>query len=140
MLDLFQSLHKLLHKETSIDHAWIRPLIDRFFQNLSSPGVFDLITDKLLKLHDNDTEKLKVLRQVLLYFSPMVIISLGPIIMQSRSHKVQQMVLEVIEYLCHRDIGPLEKILEHHDQDLDEKLLPILSRLQGDRANKISSS
>jgi hypothetical protein len=140
LLDLFQSLHKLLHKETSVDHAWIRPLIDRFFQNLSSPGVFDLITDKLLKLHDNDTEKLKVLRQVLLYFSPMVIISLGPIIMQSRSHKVQQMVLEVIEYLCHRDIGPLEKILEHHDQDLDEKLLPILSRLQGDRANKISSS
>ena len=137
LLDLFQSLHKLLHKEISFDHAWVSPLIDRFFQNLSKPGVFGLITDKLLKLHDNDTEKLKVLRQVLLYFSPMVIISLGPVIMQSRSHKVQQMVLEVIEYLCHRDIGPLEKILGHHDPKLDEKLLPILRRLQGDRANQI---
>jgi len=137
LLDLFQSLHKLLPKEASVDHAWIRPLIDRFFQNLSKPGVFDLITDKLLKLHDNDTEKLKVLRQVLLYFSPVVIISLGPVITQSRSHKVQKMVLEVIEYLCHRDIGPLEKILEHHDHDLTEKLLPILSRLQGDRVNII---
>jgi hypothetical protein len=99
LLGFFQSLHKLLHKEISVDHARIRPLIDRFFQNLSKPGVFDLITDKLLKMHDNDTEKLKVLHQVLLYFSPMVIISLGPIIMQSRSHKVQKMVLEVIDYL-----------------------------------------
>jgi len=137
LLNLFQSLHKLLHKETSVDHAWIRPLIDRFFINLSNPEIFDLITAKLLKLHDSDTEKLKILRQVLLYFSPVVIISLGQVIKQSKSYKVQQVVMEVIEYLCLRDIGPLEKILEKNDKELEEKLLPIMCHLQGDRANKI---
>ena len=137
LLDLFQSLHKLLHKEASVHHAWIRPLINHFFRDISKPEVFGLITAKLMKLHDSDTEKIKILRQVLLYFSPEIILSLGPVIMESRSQKTQQMTMEVIEYLCHRDIGPLEKIFEHQDTELGEKLLGILSRLQRDRANKI---
>jgi len=137
LLNLFQSLHQLLYRDESPDLAWIRPLIDRFFQDLSSPEIIDLITDKLLLLNDNDTEKIQALRQVLLYFSPAITISLGPVIMQSRSPAIQQMVMEVIEYLCLRDMGPLEKILDHPDKKLGEKLLALLSRLKGERSNKI---
>ncbi len=137
LLNLFQSLHQLLYRDESPDLAWIRPLIDRFFQDLSSPKIFDLITSKLLLLDDTDTEKIQALRQVLLYFSPEITISLGPIIMQSRSAAIQQMVMEVIEYLCLRDMGPLEKILDHPDRKLGEKLLALLSRLKGERSNKI---
>ena len=47
------------------------------------------------------------------------------------------MVIEVMEYQCHRDIGPFEKLFEQHGNELGEKLLVILRRLQGDRADKI---
>jgi hypothetical protein len=139
LLNLFQSLHQLLYRDTLDDDepSWTRPLIERFFQDLSKPEIFDLIRAKLLTLHDNDTEKIKSLRQVLLYFSPDVILILDPIITQTSSPEVQKMILEVTEYLCLRDMGPLEKILEHPDKKVGEQLLSILSRLKGDRANKI---
>ena len=137
VLKLLQSLQKLLSTEASLDQAQIRPPIDRFFQNLSKPEIFFLIREKLLMLPESDTENLKVLGQVLLYFSPEIIPLLLPVILLRRSQKVQQMVMEVIEYLSHIDIGPLEKIAEQHDTELGEKLLVILKRLQGDRVNNI---
>jgi hypothetical protein len=139
LLKLFQSLHQLLYRDSLDDEepSWTRPLIERFFQDLSKPEIFNLISAKLLTLKDNDTEKIRSLRQVLLYFSPDVILTLDPIITKTHSQEVQKMILEVTEYLCLRDMGPLEKILENPDKKLGEKLLSILSRLKGDRANTI---
>jgi len=137
LLNLFQSLHQLLYRDASIDLSWMQPLINRFFQDLSSPEIFDLITDKLMILKDNDTEKIQALRQVLLYFSPEVIPSLGPVILQNKSSAVRNMILEVIEYLCLRDMTPLEKLLEHSEKRLGEKLLPMTVTLKGGRTNSI---
>jgi hypothetical protein len=137
LLNLFQSLYQLLYSDTADEYEWIRPLIESFFQNLSKPELFDLIGAKLLTLNDNDTEKIRSLQQVLLYFSPDVILFLGPIILQTRAPEVRKMILAVAEHLCLRDIAPLEKILEHPDKTLGEALLPILRRLMGERANTI---
>lgn len=137
LLNLFQSLQQLLYSEASAQVSWVRPLIERFFQDLSRPAIFDLIAAKLLTLNDNDTDKIKSLRQVLFYFSPDVILVLDPIILQTRSQEVQKMILDVTEHLCLRDMGPLEKLLDHPDKELGEKLLTVLSRLKGDRARKI---
>ncbi len=137
LLNLFQSLQQLLYSDATAQVSWVRPLIERFFQDLSRPEIFDLIAAKLLTLNDNDTDKIKSLRQVLFYFSPNVILVLDPIILQTRSQEVQKMILDVTEHLCLRDMGPLEKLLDHPDKELGEKLLAVLSRLKGDRARKI---
>jgi len=137
LLKLFQSLQKLLSTETSSDQPWIHPYIDRFFQDLSRPEIFHLINDKLLTLHETDIEKLKALHQILFYFSPKIILFLVPVVMQRSSADIQKMVLEVIVHMSQRDIRPLEKIAEQHGTDIGDKLLLILNRLQGDRANNI---
>lgn len=137
LLNLFQSLHQLLHSDTSEEYAWVRPLIERFFQDLSNPGLFNLVGAKLLALNDNDTENINTLQQVLLYFPPDVILFLAPIIRQTRSLAVRKMVLDVAEHLCLRDMGALEKILEHPDTEAGEALLPILRSLVGERANSM---
>ena len=139
LLSLFQALKQMIYNDSYDDEepSWIRPQIEGFFQNLSKPEVFSYITSKLLTLTDSDTEDIRSLRQVLLYFSPEVIVSLNSIITQTGSEEVQKMILEVTEYLCLRDMGPLEKILEHPDKKIGEKLLSILSRLKGEKANKI---
>ena len=137
LLKLFHSLRHLLYRDTQGEPAWMRPLIERFFQDLSKPEIFDLICFKLLELHDNETETIASLQQVLLNFPPDIILFLGPIIPKIRSQKVYNMLLEVIENLCLKDMKPLERILESPDKAIAENLLAILIHLKGDRANKI---
>jgi hypothetical protein len=134
---LLQSLNKLFSPESPTAQDWQRSRIDRFFQDLSKPEIFQLISDKLLKLETIEIEKLKALGQALLSLSPELIPYLVPVILQSSSKEIQQMLSIVIVHLSQRDIKPLEKIVEKHGTEMGDKLLAILNRLQGDRVNKI---
>ncbi|MEN8232839.1 MAG: HEAT repeat domain-containing protein [Thermodesulfobacteriota bacterium] len=134
---LLQSLNKLFSPKSPTAQDWQRSRIDRFFQDLSKPEIFQLISDKLLKLETIEIEKLKAFGQALLYLSPELIPFLVPVILQSSSKKIRQMLSIVIVHLSQRDIGPLEKIAEQHGTEMGDKLLAILNRLQGDRVNKI---
>jgi HEAT repeat protein len=58
-----------------------------------------------------------------------------PVIIQRSSHKIQQIVLEVIVHMSQQDIGPLEKIAEQHGEEMGENLLVILNRLKGEQVN-----
>jgi hypothetical protein len=137
LVKLFQSLHNLISSETSSAKDWKKPLIDRFFQDLSKPEIFKLLSEKLLKLETSEIETVKAFEQTLLYFSPGIIPFLVPVIMQRSSPEIQQMISEVIVHLSQSDIGPLEKIAEQPDAEMGGKLLVILNRLQGDRVDKI---
>jgi hypothetical protein len=134
---LLQSLHKLFSPKSLTAQDWQRSRIDRFFQDLSKPEIFQLISDKLLKLEIIEIDKLKAFGQALLYFSPELIPFLVPVILQSSSQEIHQMASVVIVHLSQRDIGPLEKIVGQHGTEMGDKLLAILNRLQGDRVNKI---
>jgi hypothetical protein len=134
---LLQSLHKLFSPKSTTALDWQRSRIDRFFKDLSKPEIFQLISDKLLKLETIEIDKLKALGQALLYFSPELIPYLVPVILQSSSKEIQQMLSVVIVHLSQRDIGPLEKIVDQHGTEMGDKLLVILNRLQGDRVNRI---
>ena len=131
LLNFFQSLHQLLYWDASSKFKWRRPVIERFFQDLSDPEIFDLITGKLILLNEDTIEEIQNLREILLYFSPSVILSLGPVILQTKFTAVRQMIIEVMEYLCLRDINPVATLLDHPDPKLVEKILPLLSRLRG---------
>ena len=137
VLNLFQSLQQQFLQKTSPDRAWVPPLINRFFKDISRSEIFDLFASRLMVLTDSDHEKTEVLHRALLFFSPEIVVVLVPVLMQNRSEKVQQMLMEVIEHHCRKDIGPLEKLLKQHDTELEEKLLVILGRLRGNRADNI---
>ncbi|KPJ97967.1 MAG: hypothetical protein AMJ60_09835 [Desulfobacterales bacterium SG8_35] len=134
---LLQSLHKIFSPKSPTVQDWQRSRIDRFFQDLSTPKIFQLISDKLLMLETIEIEKLKALGQVLLFLSPQVIPFLVPVLMQKSSQGMQQMISVVIVHLSKRDIRPLEKIMVEHGTEMGDKLLTILNQLQGDRVNKI---
>lgn len=134
---LLQSLHKLFPPGSPTAQDWQRSRIDGFFRDLSKPEIFQLIRDTLTQLETIEIDKLKALGQALLYFSPELIPFLVPVILQSSSPEIQQMVSVVMVHLSRRDIGPLERIVEQHGMEMGDKLLAILNRLQGDRVNKI---
>jgi len=134
---LLQSLHKLFSPKSSTGEGWQRARINGFFRDLSRPEIFQRISHKLLQLETIEIDKLKALGHALLYFSPELVPFLVPVILQSSSHELQQMVSVVIVHLSQRDIGPLEKIVEQHGTEMGDRLLAILNRLQGDTVNKI---
>lgn len=134
---LLQSLHKLFPPKSPTAQDWQHSRIDRFLQDLSKPEIFQLISDKLLMLEIIEIDQLKALGQALLYFSPELIPYLVPVILQSSSQEIQQMISIVIVHLSQHDIKPLEKIVEQHGTEMGGKLLAILNRLQGDRVNRI---
>ena len=137
LLKLFQSLRQLAYQDTPGEPSWIRPLVERFFLDLSKPEIFYLVSSRLQALQDNDTEQIANLQKVLLHFSPDVIYLLAQIMPKTRSQKVYKMILEVIENLCLKDMRPLEKILTHPDKAVAENLLSILVNLKGEKATKI---
>lgn len=137
LVRLFQSLHNLLSPEVPKDQAWKPSLISSFFQALSRPEIFQLITEKLLKLQSGDNEKLKALDKALHYFSPEIIPYLVPVLTQRSAPEIQQLISDVIVRLSQKDIEPLEKIAEKGDKEMGDNLLIILTRLQGERVNEI---
>jgi HEAT repeat protein len=137
LVKLFQELHRLSGPETTIEQDWRSIYIDRFFQDLSRPEIFQLFRDNLLKLNTSEIEKLKTLERTLHYFSPEVIPFLVPVLIRSGSPKIRRMVSEVIVDLSRRDLAPLEKIAEQHGTEMGEELLLILNRLRGDRVDEI---
>ncbi|MDW7773647.1 MAG: hypothetical protein SCH71_12240 [Desulfobulbaceae bacterium] len=134
---LLQSLHKLFPPESPPAKDWQSSRLDGFFRDLSRTEIFQLINDRLLRLETIEIDRLKALGRALLYFSPELIPFLVPVILQSSSHGIQQVLPAVIVHLSRRDIGPLEKTAEQHGMEMGERLLAILNRLQGDRVNKI---
>ena len=137
LLNFFQSLYQLLYSDASTELNWRRPIIEGFFKDLSKAEVFDQITIKLVTLHDADIEIIENLREILLYFSPSIVALLAPVILKTKSSATQKMLMEVIEYLCLRDMEPLATLLDHPDHKLAEKLLPMLGRLRGEKSYNI---
>ena len=135
-IKLFQSLYNLFTKELD-EKDWKRPPIKRFFDDLNNPEILELIGDKLLNVPTSEVDKCKALGQTLHYFSPRVVPYLVPVIVQTRSPEMQQMVSAVIVKKSRRDIGPLEEIAQKHGQEMGVRLLAIVNRLQGERINTI---
>ncbi len=136
VIKLFQSLHNLFTKELA-KKDWRRPSIKRFFQNLNSPEILQLISDKLLNVPTSEVDMLKALGQALRYFSPQVVPFLVPVIVQRNSPEIQQLITDVVVKKSRRDIGPLEEIAQKHGEKMGVKLLAILNRLQGEEINQI---
>jgi hypothetical protein len=137
LLNFFQSIYQLLYREPSEEFEWRRAEIDQFFQDISSPENFDRITGKLLALNEGNTKEIQVLREIFLYFPPSVILLLGPAILQTKVPVVLKMILNVIEYLSLKDMEPLAMLLDHPEQKLAEKLLPLLGRLRGEQSYNV---
>ncbi|MFO7606124.1 MAG: hypothetical protein R6W72_07490 [Desulfurivibrionaceae bacterium] len=137
LVKLFQELAQLTGPGTSSEEDWRSICIDRFFQDLSRPEIFQLFRDNLMKLNSGEIEKLKALERTLPYFSPEVIPFLMSVLIRRGSAGIRRMVSGVIVDLSRRDLAPLEKIARQNGAEVGEELLLILNRLQGDRVNEI---
>jgi HEAT repeat protein len=84
-----------------------------------------------------DTEEIEKIKQILLVLEPEAIHTLGAMLLQTPSLRLQQMLTEVIHSLASRDLGPLEAMLDRPEEELVLKLVQVVASLGGERATQI---
>jgi hypothetical protein len=132
-LKLLKSLH-YVRKTCAKETTWAVPIIDNFFLTASSSQT---LRPLLAAWSEMDTEQIAKTKQILLLLQPEAIHTLGAMLLQTSSFRLQQMLTEVILSLASRDLQPLEAMLGRPEEELVQKLVYVLGQLDGERPTQI---
>ncbi|MCG6915982.1 MAG: HEAT repeat domain-containing protein [Deltaproteobacteria bacterium] len=132
-LKILKSVH-YIRKTCASESTWALPLIDNFFLTASSAKSLRPLQTAWM---DMDTEEIEHTKQILVLLQPEAIQTLGGILLETSSLRLQKMLMEVILVLAHRDLKPLEAMLGRPEEELVQKLVYVLGRLDGDRSTQI---
>jgi HEAT repeat protein len=129
-LRILQSLHYVL-ESSSADPPWTVELIEDFLLTASSPHSLLPLQSAWTDAPPDEAEKI---RDILLLLRPEAIHTLGPILIQTISLRMQQVLIDVMTKMASEDIRPLESLLaETSDEKLTRKIVNVLGNLEGKR-------
>ncbi|MEJ2235499.1 MAG: HEAT repeat domain-containing protein [Syntrophobacterales bacterium] len=132
ILKSLQHVHQLCESETK----WAIPIIDNFFLTASSSQSLRPLQAAWSEMDGAQIEELK---EILLLLQPEAIHTLGAMLLQTPSLRLQQMLTEVILSLASRDLRPLEAMLDRPEEDLVQKLVLVVASLRGERPTQVLS-
>ena len=130
ILKSLRQVHKTCAKETT----WALPLIDNFYLTASSSQSLQSLQAAWT---DVDAEQINQIKDILLLLQPEAIHTLGGMLLQTSSLRLQKMLMQVIFSLASRDLTPLEAMLERPEPELVQKLVYVLGHLDGERPTQI---
>jgi HEAT repeat protein len=130
ILKSLRQVHKTCAKETT----WALPLIDNFYLTASSSQSLQPFQAAWA---DVDAEQIDQIKEILLLLQPEAIHTLGGMLLQTSSLRLQKMLMQVIFSLASRDLTPLEAMLERPEPELVQKLVYVLGHLDGERPTQI---
>jgi len=134
-LKILKSLHHVRHICES-ETTWAIPIIDNFLLTASSSQSLRPLQAAWSEM---DTGELAKIKEILLVLQPEAIHTLGAMLLQTPSLRLQQMLTEVILSLASRDLRPLEAMLDRPEEDLVLKLVQVVASLAGERPTQILS-
>ena len=132
-LKILKSLH-YVRKTCATETTWALPLIDNFFLSASSAKSLRPLQTAWL---DMDTEEIGQIKQILVLLQPEAIQILGGMLLETSSLGLQKMLLEVIHALACRDLKPLEVMLGRPEEELVQKLVYVVGRIDGERSTQV---
>jgi len=135
-LDFLESLKKT-YQSCKTEKPWARPLLDRFFINISGTQVLGGLKQVLPTFDKQHADRIKVFRRLLLRFPPSAITALAPLLLEKLSMPVERQLMEVIGSLALKDIHPLEQLLDRPEETLVKKLVFILGHIKGEKTEQI---
>ncbi len=130
-LTVLEGLHEI-GESCKTHRPWAIPVLERFFKEISGYKVLGVLNQVWPVLDILDSHR-QLLRQVLLLLSPEAILALAPMSLEVSSVRIQRELMEVIGSLASRDISPIERLMNHPDENLVMKIVPVLKNLKGDR-------
>lgn len=110
--------------------TWAHRLIEDFFYRISSPQTLSPLQALWPNLNPGQIDQIK---ELLLFLQPEALQTLGELLLQNPSLRLQKLLLQAMLPLADRDMRPLETLLRSPDENLVRRLMPVLINLKGDR-------
>jgi hypothetical protein len=133
-LGILESLQYIL-EQSPLDLPWTIEALEDFFLTVSSPQSLISLQSAWTDATPDEMEKI---RDILLLLRPEAIHTLGPILLQTPSLRMQQTLIDTMTKMASKDIRPLESLLEGtSEEDLIQKIAQILGNLEGKRPVKL---
>ncbi len=128
-LIILDGLHKILDSGR-LRMPWAGPLIESFYNDISSvPKCLQPLKDIWSKLNIQQMETLKLIFQ---HLKPGAASTLIHFLLIGQSSKLEQIVEETVTSLARQDIYCLTPLINDPNERIAEKIIPVLSRLEGD--------
>jgi len=113
---------------------WAGPLIESFYKDISSDTkCLEPLKDIWSSLNVQQMETLKLIFQ---HLNPRAVDTLMHFLLLGQSSQLEQIVENTIISLAHQDVSCLESLINDPDERIVEKVVPVLSRLEGDTSLK----
>ena len=132
-LMILKSLHHV-RKTCAKETTWALPIIDNFSLTASSSQCLQSLQQAWA---DVDAEQIDQIKEILLLLRPEAIHTLGGMLLQTSSLRLQKMLVQVIFALASRDLKPLEAMLGRPEAELVQKLVYVLAHLEGERPTQL---
>ena len=139
----FQLAHKTLkalHKirlASKTESPWAISIFNNFIKSISDPQYLNILSKILPILDKASLKQFKLVKKFLLLLHPNVILTLSPMLSQTRSIMLQQEYLKIIEIMARRDLQPLKRLLSSNDEHMVRKLVYIAGRISSKESNRI---
>ncbi len=113
---------------------WEKPLIESFYKDISSDS-------KCLKPLKNiwsslNAQQMETIERILQHLSPESVETLMHLLLNGQPSQLEQITEDTIVSLINKDMSCLDDLIKNPDNRISEKLVHILSRLEGDKPLK----
>jgi hypothetical protein len=135
-LELLSALHESRQSYKS-KRPWALPVMGEFFLGISSPEVLGVLTKTTPHVDMLDSDRMKLLRQVLLLLPAEAILALGPMLLQVRSSGTRREFMEIMAVMAKRDLRPLARLLRRPETFLVQRLVHVLGSMKGEKPTQL---
>jgi hypothetical protein len=132
-LIIFDGIRKILDSGRLRD-PWEKPLIESFYKDISS-------SSKCLKPLEDiwsnlNVQQIETIRLIFRHLNPDAVGSLMHLLLLGQPSLLEQITEDTIVSLINKDMSCLEDLVKNPDNRIAEKLVHVLSRLDGDKPLK----
>ena len=113
---------------------WAGPLIESFYKDISSDTK---CLKPLEEIWSNlNVQQMETLKLIFQHLNPRSVTTLMHFLLLGQSSQLEQIVEDTIIFLACQNISCLEPLINDSDKRIVEKVVPVLSRLEGDTSLK----
>jgi hypothetical protein len=113
---------------------WAGPLIESFYKDISSDTK---CLKPLEEIWSNlNVQQMETLKLIFKHLNPEAVVTLMHFLLLGQPSKLEQIVEDTVIFLASQNINCLEPLINNSDERIVENVVPVLSRLEGDKSLK----
>ena len=119
---LLNTIGKIRDRATG-KREWTRPLLDKYFSDISEPEVLEALMPVWPELSSLDQKNLQNFAAIMQFLPGKAGASFGPMINSVREPAARRLFIDIVATFARRDVDTLKTLLERPEEDLVTKLL-----------------